>query len=167
MTATYVTPWTPLKELGLTELIGVNEQVDQNEYSGSVSVSIASGPVPDRPVSGMILSVVLYSTEDGTGAVQTPAGKLLVLDADPAVSAGDTALVAAEWPTVLGIVPFVAADWRSDANGAAAMNVDVPVLFHDLLNLFFVWFHEDTTSFNDGAGDDEQLEFNCWYRRES
>ena len=150
-----------MQEIGLTELIGVDEQVDQDDYGASVGVSFGENR------SGEFLSFMFYSTEDGTGAVQEPAGTLLILDADPAIAAGDTSMTAAERVTVLGQVEVAAADWKSDANGASAFIYNRPVPFHSLSSVYFVWFHEDATSFNDGAGDDEQLEFNAWYRRDS
>ena len=151
----------PLLEGGLTELVGTDEQVDQNDYGGSVGVSLGGS------MTGEILSFMFYSTEDGTGAVQTPAGTLMILDADPAISAGDTSMTAAERVTVLGQVKVLASDWKSDANGGSAYVYDQPVPFHALATLYLAWFHEDATSLNDGAGDDEQLEVNFWYRRES
>jgi hypothetical protein len=158
-------PFAPILELGLTELIGINEQVDQNDYSGSVAVSIAS---PEgAPVSGEILSVCFYSTEDGSGAVQQPEGWLYILDADPAVSSGDTAITAAERVTVLGRVKLEAADWDVDANGGTAYICDTPIAFHDLTTLYLVFKLTSATSINSAAGDDEQLEINGWYRRDS
>jgi len=154
-------PGWAILEGGLTELIGINEQVDQNDYSGSVAVALPG------TVSGEILAVALYSTEDGSGAVQQPAGWLYILDADPAVAAGDTAITAAERVTVLGRVLVEAGDWEADANGGLAYIVDTPVPFHALSALYFVFKLTSATSLNDGAGDDEQLEFNFWYRRES
>ena len=154
-------PLSAILEGGLTELVGINEQVDQNEYSASVGVALGG------TYSGEILSFALYATEDGTGAVQDSDGWLLVLDADPATTAGDTALTAAEWVTVLGRARVTPADWITDANGGVAYIYDTPIPFHALATLYFVWLHKDATSLNDGAGDDEQLEFNFWYRRES
>ena len=159
----YTQPFMPMREGGLTELVGINEQVDQSDYSGSVAVTLDA----TIPRSGEILSVCLYSTEDGSGAVQTPAGRLLVLDADPAVSSGDTSITAAEWVTVLGHIKVLSGDWLTDANGGIAYVHDVPIPFHDLNTLYFVWFHEDATSLNSAAGDDEQLQMNCWYRQDS
>jgi len=154
-------PFSPLLEGGLTELIGIDEQVDQNDYSGSVGVALAG------TYSGEILSVSLYTTEDGSGAILEPAGTLFLLDADPAIASGDTAMTASERVTVVGQIEVLASDWKSDANGASANIKIQPIPFHALSTLYFVWFHEDATSFNDAAGDDEQLEFNFWYRRES
>ena len=156
-----VAPLSALLEGGLTELVGVNEQVDQNDYSGSVGVALGG------TYSGEILAVALYATEDGTGAVQDSAGKLIILDADPNVASGDTALSAAEWPTVLGVVDVAATDWVTDGAGGVAYITDTPVAFHALATLYFVWLHKDATSLNDGAGDDVQLELNFWYRRDS
>jgi len=150
-----------LRELGLTELVGINEEVNTNDYGGSVGVEIGT------QVSGEILSFAFYATEDGSGAVQDSAGKLIILDADPEVSVGDTALAAAEWPTVLGVVTVAAADWVTDANGGCAFIYDQPIPFHAVSTLYFVWLHTDATDLNDAAGDDEQLEFNAWYRQDN
>lgn len=154
-------PFDAMLEGGLTELVGVDEEVNTDDYGASVEVSFGG------PLSGEILNLTFYSTEDGSGSVQTPTGTLLILDADPSVSAGDTALAAAEWPTVIGFVEVSSADWISDANGAAARIDNQPLSFHEVASLFFVWLHEDATDLNDAAGDDEQLEFNFWYRRDS
>jgi hypothetical protein len=154
-------PFSALLEGGLTELVGVDEEVNTNDFGGSVSVALGG------EYSGEILSFAFYATEDGEGAVQDSAGKLIILDADPAVAVGDTALAAAEWPTVLGVVPVAASDWVTDANGGCAYICDKPIAFHALSTLYFVWLHTDSADLNDAAGDDEQLEFNFWYRRDS
>lgn len=157
-------PHWQIYESALTELIGANEQVDQNDYGGSVAVTLGDGV---RPCSGELLSFIFFATETGSGAVQTPAGTLLILDADPATTAGDTAITAAERVTILGHIAVAAADWQSDANGASAFIYNKPVPFHNLQTLYFLWFHSDATSFNDGAGDDEVLQVKAWYRRDS
>lgn len=156
-----VQPFSALLEGGLTELIGTNEQVDQNEYGGSVAVALAG------TYSGEILNVTLYTTESGSGAVLTPAGTLFVFDADPTITNGDAAMTAAERVTVIGQISVSAADWKSDANGASVTVFDKPLSFHALGTLHFVWFHEDATSFNDAGGDDEVLQFNFHFRRDS
>ena len=155
-----VQPFSAVLEGGVTELIGINEQVDQNDYSGSVGVALGG------TYSGEILQIALYSTEDGTGAVQTPDGVLLMLDADPAVSSGDTALAASEWPTVFRKIAVGADDWTTDTAGGVA-TYDSPIPFHAMSTIYFVFLLTSATSFNDAAGDDEQLEFNFWYRRDS
>ena len=149
-------------EAGIFELVGVDEQVDDDDYSGSVEVVLPT----DGPVSGEILNVLLISTEDGSGSVQQPNGKLIFLDADPAVASGDTALAAAEWPTVLGVVDVETTDWTADAAGGAAYIVNTPICFHALSSIFVVWKQEHATSLNSDAADDEQLECNFWYRRD-
>ena len=70
-------PFSPILEAGVTELIGVDEQVDQNDYSGSVEVDVSPG---SQPSSGVIRSMAFYETEDGTGALNDPAGTLYILD---------------------------------------------------------------------------------------
>ena len=154
-------PFAGVGELGLTELVGVDDEVNTNDYGASVGVALGG------TYSGEFLAFCFYADESGTGDIQDSAGKLLILDADPAVSAGDTALAAGEWPTVLGFVDVNAADWITDANGGAAYITDQIVTFHAVSTLYFVWYHEDATDLNDAAGDDERLRFNAWYRRDS
>jgi hypothetical protein len=154
-------PFAAMTEGGLTELIGIDEQVDQNDYCGSVAVALGG------TYSGEILGVALYTTEDGTGAVQTPTGWLYVFDATPAISSGDTAMSAAARVTMLGRIAVDAGDWESDANGGSAYLYDTPIAFHAVSSLFFAFKLTSATSFNDAAGDDEQMEFNFWYRRDS
>jgi hypothetical protein len=153
--------YSAMREIGLTELVGINEQVDQNDFGGSVGVEFG------EDITGELLSFTFYATEDGSGDVQDSAGWLIILDADPATTAGDTALTAAERVTIIGQVEVEAGDWITDANGGSACIYDQPIPFHAVDALYFVWFHTDATSLNDGAGDDEQLEFNAWYRRDS
>ena len=69
-------PRYDIYETALAELIGADEQVDQNDYGGSVAVTLGDGV---RPVSGEFLSFMFFATETGSGAVQTPAGTLLLL----------------------------------------------------------------------------------------
>ena len=160
-----VMPMHSIQELGLTELVGINEKVDQNDYSGSVGVSVASGS--SQPVSGEILSLALYATEDGTGAVQDSAGELYILDADPAVASGDTALTAVEWVTILARVKVASTDWTVDAAGGVAYFYDLHIPFHNVKTLYFVWKQTDATGLNADAAHDEQLEMNAWYVRHS
>ena len=148
-------------EGGLTELIGVDEEVNTNDYSGSVGVALGIN------CSGEIPQFTFYTTEDGSGTVLTPSGILLILDADPAIAVGDTAMTASERVTVIGQVWVGSGDWISDANGGSAVIQDQPIVFHALATLYFVWLHTDATDFNDAAGDNEQLELNFWFRPEA
>lgn len=157
-------PHWQIYETAKITLIDDDEQVDQNDYGASQAVTLGDGV---RPCSGELLSFVFISRETGTGAVQTPAGTLLILDEDPATTAGDTAIDMVERVDVIGHVDVAAAAWQSDANGGSQFVYNVPVPFHNLQTLYFLWFHEDATSFNDGAGDNEILEVKAWYRRDS
>lgn len=157
-------PLYHITETALTELVGADEQVDQNDYSGSVAVTLGDGV---RPVSGEFLSFTFYTKEEGSGAVMSPAGTLILLDADPAIASGDTAMTAAERETVIGSIDVAAADWIADATGAHASILDKPLPFHNLQTIYAVWLHTDATSLNSAAGDDEVLSFKAWYRRDS
>lgn len=143
-------------ETGVTELVGKDEKVDQNDYGGSVPITVHG--------SGELLSFLFIATEEGDGAVQDSAGTLFILDADPAVSAGDTALALAEHQSVIGKVDVAAGDWSTDANGGTAFECCQPVPFHEAENLWLVWLQTDATGLNDVAGDDEVLEVNIWFR---
>lgn len=154
-------PFHPIVEIGLTELVGINEQVDQDDFGGSVAVTLP------YEMSGEILNALFVSTEDGTGAVLYPAGTLLIFDTDPTIAAGDTDVGAGNWENLIGMIEVAATDWKTDAVGAAAYITGTPIAFHHLSTLYLAWFHEDATSYNDAAEDDEQLEVNLWIRRDS
>jgi hypothetical protein len=157
-------PFSAIKEVGLTEIVDKDDQVDQNDFSASVALAVADDQ--GNPTSGELLSLVLRTSETGSGAVLTPAGHVIFLDADPAVAAGDTALTLAEWGTVLGIVDIEAADWISDANGGCVFKA-IAIPYHALSSIYVVWLHTDATSINSAAGDDEELHGNFWFRRDS
>jgi hypothetical protein len=154
-------PMAAILEGGLTELVGVDEQIDQNDYSGSVGVALGGS------YSGEILAVALYATEDGTGAVQDSAGVLYIFDADPIIASGDTAMSAAARVAQVAKIVVAASDWDTDANGGSACFKDLHIPFHAVSTLYFAFKLTDATALNDGAGDEEQLEMNFWFRRES
>ncbi len=156
-------PLAPITETGIAELVGKNEQIDQYDFTGSIDLAVGIGGLP---VSGEFLSLILTTLETGSGAVMVPAGVLLLFDADPNPTPGDTALTAAEWKTAIGSVAIAATDWISDANGSHAFKA-IAIPFHDLTSIYAVWYHTDATSLNDAAGDDEELHCNLWYRRDS
>ena len=156
-------PFDQLREIGITELVDKDDQVDQNDFSASIALAVN---IDALPMSGELLSVVLVTTELGSGAIMTPAGTLIFLDADPAVTAGDTAMTAAEWKTAIGTVDIAASDWISDAAGGLVFK-QIAVPFHELSNVYAVWLHTDATSLNSAAGDDEEMHVNVWYRRDS
>ena len=162
-TAIPVKPHSALLEGGLTELVGEDEQVDQNEYGGSIGVALAA------TCSGTIEQITLIFGENGDGAILKPSGVLYILDADPAVAAGDTALTAGEWATVIAKLPIAAADWGAGGAAGAVAHpaIGLPVAFHSLANLYFVWFHTLATGINDHADHNESLDMNFWYRRDS
>ena len=148
-------------ETGITELVGKDEKIDQNDYGASVAVDLGA------VYSGELYYFTFIATEEGTGAVQDSAGTLYIFDADPASTAGDTALTAAEWKTLIGRVDVEAADWIADANGGSAHVEDKTIPFHDVQYLYLVWKQTDATGLNDAAGDDEVLECNIWLRRDN
>ena len=157
-------PLYHIYELASQSLIGINDQVDQDEYGDSIAITLGDGV---RPCSGEFLSFNFTTRETGTGAILSPAGTLFLLDMDPAATAGDAALAAGTFGTIIGRIDVSATDWITDANGGNAYIPNKPIPFHNLQTVYAVWFHEDATSFNDGAGDDEYLSFNAWYRRDS
>lgn len=154
-------PFAAIVEAGLTELIGADEQVDQNDLCGSVAITLGG------TYSGEILGALLVSRETGTGAVQTPDGILFFFDADPSISSGDTAMSAAARQKLIGQIAVTGTDFDSDANGASVYLVSVPVAFHALAALYVAFRLTSATSYNDAAGDDEILEVNLWLRRDS
>mgnify|MGYP001080208530 CR=1 FL=1 len=162
-------PFAPIHKLGPVTLIGPDHQVDQNDYSPSVALDLvaACDTRSAAPISGEILHVTLISTEAGDGSVLVPAGVLYLFSADPAITAGDTAITAAERATVIAQIEVETTDWKADANGASATVYTKPVAFHPLPALYAAWFHEDATAYNDAAGNNEQLQLVAWLRRDN
>lgn len=161
----------PIHTTGLVSLVGIDDQVDQNDYSASAQLDLAAaaGLPAGAPVSGEILHLLLSTAEADageTGAVQKPAGTLILFAADPGVDAGDTALSAAARAAIVAQVTLAATDWKGDATGAAAVVLAKPIAFHAVPALWAAWLHEDTTGLNSEAGDDETLHVAAWFRRE-
>ena len=150
-------------ELGITELIGANEQVTASQYSASVAVTLAG--------TGTIKKICLIATEDdagGGGVVFTPAGDLMLFKSDPAIASDDATITNAERLTIIAVMTFAAAaaDWQSDANGAINCQ-DTTEVYSDA-TLFATWHSASgEVMWNSLAADDEQLEFNVLYERKS
>lgn len=156
--------FAPIEESGVTEIVGINEQIDQNDYSKSVEIPLTVSGA--RPQSGFVIGVVLVSTEDGSGAVMVPACELYFFDSDPTVAAGATSITAADWVKCIGKIDIAAADWNADATGAVVSKsaAEVMLAFHEVNSLFVVMKNIDATAINSAAGDDEQIEFNVLYQ---
>ena len=149
-------------ETGVTELVGINEEINTGDYGAEVAITLGAGNA-----SGEFLSFLFIATETGSGDVQDSAGVLFIFNTDPNITVGDTALTAAEHKTVIGKIAVAASDWNTDANGGTAFIYNQPVPFHALDTVYFAWHHTDAADINDGAGDDEQLFVNAFYRRDS
>jgi hypothetical protein len=134
------------------ELVGADEQVDQNDYGAHVEV--------DMHGSGEILSAMFLSIG---GDILEPSGQLLIFNAAVTVAAGATSITTGERGELIGIIDVAASDWQSDVNGASAFIYDQPIPYNTN-DLYFVWFHTDATSINSAAEDDEELWVNLLYR---
>ncbi len=152
----------PYLETGIAELIGINDNIGQDKFSKSIELDIS--PQGGEARSGEIDQLGIYMTLDGTGAMFSPAGSFIFLDADPEHAVAAVALDAAEWLTVLGVVTVVTADYISDANGAHAFKTDISIRFHPLTSIYLTFLYTDATAINSLAADDEQMEINMWWR---
>ena len=152
-------------ESGVIELIGINEQVSQDQFNASVAMVDWAGATPaSRQRNGAIRSVGFFM--NGAAKAISPAGELFFMDADPGTSSDDANLVAAEWLTVFGNVPLVNADVISAAaneTGAIALYHDLYIPFHALDAIYMLFQLLSATQFNSLGGDDELLQVNVWY----
>jgi len=159
-------PMFPPLETAVLELIGKDEAVAQNTFGAAVSYTVPG----TTPSSGFLLAFTFISSEEGTGDILTPAGQLLVFDADPGHSAGDSGsgISTAEWQTLICKIDVSSGEWITEDN-AAVVNVRdfQPIPFHRVSTLYFVWRHTSATGFNDAAGDDEVLDVNVWLHKSS
>ncbi len=157
-------PFAVITEVGLASLEGINdtEITAGGDYSNTADLSLGG------TFSGEIISVLLVSGADGA-TIQTGRGVIFFFDADPNVSAGDTALAAAaaEHDTILGMVKIEAGDWDSDASGGSVF-ISVGIPFHALATIYAVYRNTDGSAvWNSAGADNETLDINVWFRRES
>lgn len=157
---TIVRPQLHLKEFGVTELIGKDEQVAQNQFGAHVEISIgASG----KNVSGEILNVVIISSG---GDKIGEAGRLYFFDADPTITAGAGDMTLAEAKLLIGQIEIAASDWKNAGGTPTVKTVfkEVAIGFHAVPSIFAAYFHAGATQINSAGGDDEVFDFNVWYR---
>jgi len=159
-----VQPFAPMAEIGLTELVGTDEEINTGDFTGTVQKDLGG------TYSGELKSFSFYTTDETSaseGAPQDSAGELLIFDASPTIGSGAVDMAACAWQAVVGKVVVAASDWITDASSGTAFIFDQPVPFHAVSSLYFSWNHTDGTDLNDNALDEEVLEFNAWYKRES
>ena len=141
-------------ETGVIELVGINEQIDQNDYGAHVTQNFHG--------SGMVVGAVFHSSG---GDILQVTGKLLFFNNAVSVAAGDTAITVAERNELIGWIE-VDSNWQADANGASQCIPVQKAISYDTNGLYLVWFHESATSLNSAAEDDELLTVNLLYMLE-
>ena len=139
-------------ETGMIELVGEDEQVDQNDYGAHVTANLKG--------SGEILSACFISIG---GDILQVSGKLLIFNAAVTVAAGDTSITTGERGELIAMIDVSASAWQADVNGASQSILVQPVPY-DTNDLYLVWFHESATSINSDAQDNEELWVNLFYR---
>ncbi len=160
-----IKPFVAILETGITQIIGV----DDTEVSISGDYSSTADLALGGTYSGEILSFQLTSLETGSGAIQGGDGYVFFFDADPNTTSGDTALAAAgaEHNTIIGAIKIEAADWNEDASGGV-VHKTVAIPFHALSTIYCVYRNTDGTAvWNSDAADNERLNINMWFRRDS
>jgi hypothetical protein len=143
------------KRTGLIELVGKDEALDQNKFSASVEVALD----PIFTGRGALLKgLTFFQWEEGDGAIQAISGNLLILDADPAVTANSADLTLAEWKTCRGYVSIATSDWVGGTAGQVVhqANVDLPIP-NSSTSIWLVFEMTSATPMNDTADNDEVL----------
>ncbi len=150
------------EEHGLAEIIGVDEAVAASQYAASLAVTFYGATnTMDK------LCLYLQADVGATGVIYTPTGTVLIFDNDPGVGLGDTTLTGPEHETIVTKIEVVAADWHVDTNGGTACYTDLGDVTHDAASFLTYFSAAGEATWNAGAGDQEQLNFNFWYRRAS
>ena len=162
--AKYSKPWTPIQASAVLELVGKDEKIDEHDFGAEVELSLNAS---QSEVSGELLSFMFTAAETSGGAILPSSGWLLIFDTDPSITAGDTAITAAEGNTLVGQVQVLSTDWITDATSGHAYICEKPIPFHANDILYLVWYHDSTTAINSATGDDETLSVRVWYRQES
>jgi hypothetical protein len=134
------------------ELVGINEEINASDWTKSIALALPS----DYDDHGEITHINMTMTS-ATGTLKTQ-GSLVFFSADPAISAGDTAITAGEWETVLGVVPIVTADWLADVTSTVGgvVSKDTSIVFEGLSTVYAAFLVlAAETAINSLAGDDE------------
>jgi hypothetical protein len=160
-----------IKETAFVELAGVNEQLVQNSWSGSVNVPIKAESMGIRLV-GLIFH--LHFDQTAGGAAMSPTGTLAFFKGDPSVVSGTLvgALTAAQLEQLIFYYDIAAADWDIwRAAGADALEVAylsmnsnrfaIPRMADD--SLYAAFLYTDATTLNSAANDQEQIEVKVIY----
>lgn len=150
-------------EAGLTELIDADDAaMAQNTWGKSVAITVGA-----TACAGYIDALVLVASG---GAVIESTGQVVFFDADPAIAAADTNITVAEAKSIIGFWDVASGDWFKEGGGTAAAAVAHemlanPIPFHHVTTLYAAFYNTGATTINDGAGDDEELHLNFWYRK--
>ena len=150
----------PVVNLAATSIIGQDDQVSADQFSNSAKLDLKG-----NRHSGEIVQV--HMTMSGTVATLNTQGDIIFLSADPAVSAGDASLTAAEWETVIGTVSVTTAEWVSIGN-AGVMSKSLSIPFHPVDAIWVVFLvATGETQINSAAGDNEVVKVSLQIRKES
>jgi len=157
-----------IKQTGFIELVGTDEQVDQDEWGASVQV-----PFAPESQSICIPALILRQGFDGsaTGASLSIGGFVVFFFGDPsiAVGTGVGALTRAQLNKIVGWFDIAAqgADWQNWRAAGAADDADIAFLQSedDRIqvprmageDLYAALLLTSATSINSAAGDDEDV----------
>lgn len=155
-------PFDAIKEGGSTEMVGKDfAGMTQDELSAAKEISLGG------TYSGEVVQACLTQSEEGTGAILSDiALRLFIFDADPSISTADALIATASHLLLLDEVAFANGNFWIDA-GAATLCMQMNTLFHAVGSLWFAIATEGATEINSAAEDDEVVDLNFWYRRES
>lgn len=160
------------KQTGFIELVGTDEQVDQNEWSASANV-----PIKPEQQGFDISSIILRQGMDGsaTGASLAITGFVVFFMGDPSIANGTAigALTRAQMDKIIGWFDVAAADWQSWRAASAADDADIAFIASedDRIcvprmadgDLYAALLLTSATSINSAAGDDEDVYLKVLY----
>lgn len=150
---------TKIKTTDTLELIGVDEQVAQNDWGEAVPFTLRPEDIDGKVMSFVMTSRLL--TTGGTGTILLPSGLLTVFSADPGITVGDAALGVDVGETILGTVAIATGDWTAQAAGAWLNKQDLFIPFFPLKILYFAFFWTLAGTINSATDDDEIIEINA------
>ncbi len=149
-----------VKTTDTLELIGVDEQVAQNDWGEAVPFTLRPEDIDGKVMSFVLTSRIADAT-GGTGTILLPSGLLAVFSDDPAISVGDAELASGVSNTILGTVAIATGDWTSQTLGAWVNKQDLFIPFFPLKTLYFAFFWTLAGTINSATDDDEILEINA------
>jgi len=150
-------------------LIGVNDQIAQNEFGASQQIDVDGGESNEATLTAEIVGITLVSRESGSGVIIKAPIDFMMFNSDPSISAGDTSLNTAQLDALVSVINITTGDYASTLTNAAVGTKSLahPFITDGTGKLWISPINRSATTYNSAVGDDEILSARVYIRRDN